>query len=282
MRAPRPRTPVTSRVRLRSKHRPRLAWLARLIVCGLLLSPFPLPAGPPDPSPRLHVPLITGALDEKAWTRAARIRLADFWTQRGNPFEPSEVLLLNSGAALHVKFLVEDTDIRSDPARAYDGETFWDDCVELFFARPEDGVGEGVGLEINATGTAADLRASNPRKADRTWNFSPAPAQTPTATPGVSYQIERVPTLLPLGREATRAGWIIEVILPWQQLQRALALPGSAYERPTQIRANFARWNHGANGKIFTLWADPGFTTPDPHAPWRYGWLILDPRPAQP
>ncbi|EIP98989.1 hypothetical protein OpiT1DRAFT_03491 [Opitutaceae bacterium TAV1] len=258
-----------------------LAWL---LFISLAIAPLLLTASAnvADPSPRLPVPLITGSLDPEEWSQAARLGLRDFWSQKTHPLEPTEVLLLNTGASLRIKFLCEDRDIRSATDRQHDGETFRDDCVEIFFARPEPRVAEGRGLEINAGGAIADLRAWTPQKLDFSWNSGAALVESlavDSAVESIRFTLRRVPGLLAHGgRQAAGPGWILEIDFPWIWLRRELGLSETALPYPPEIRANFARWNHGADGKIFTIWSDPGLSVPKPHAPSRYGWLVLEHR----
>ncbi|AHF90524.1 hypothetical protein OPIT5_10255 [Opitutaceae bacterium TAV5] len=211
---------------------------------------------------------IDARLSEPVWTHAARLTLCDFWNQKSHPPESTEVLLLDTGRSLVVAFLCEDRYIRADPTRQHDGDTYADDCVELFFARPEDDIGEGIGLEINARGVLTDLRVWNPEKLDFTWE----------AGPKVRIATKRVDSLRPWSKVATGAGWIAEVEIPWRFLRRELAMPGEIGRRPESVRANFGRWNHAERGwGIFTLWSDSRLPVPKPHTPAQYGWLKLQP-----
>lgn len=255
-----------------------LAWL---FFISLAIAPLLLAASVnvADPSPCLSVPLITGTPAPGDWNRAARLNLYDFWKQEKHPLDPTEVLLLNTGSSLRIRFLCEDRDIRSVPDRRHDGDTFRDDCVEIFFACPEIYVAEGRGLEINAAGAISDLRVWTPEKLDFSWSSGATLVESlivDSAVESVRFTLQRVPGLLAHGgRLAAGPGWILEIDFPWSWLCRELALPETATPYPAKIRANFARWNYGDSGRIFTIWSDSGLSIPKPHSPSRYGWLTL-------
>ncbi|WP_232766634.1 carbohydrate-binding family 9-like protein [Geminisphaera colitermitum] len=264
---------------------PILTHIAAAFLLILILCPSPTFTKQPAESgiPCIQIPVSSPKNFPRAsldWNRAARIQFHDFWSQKTHSLEPTEVFLLNTGASLRIKFLCEDSNIRSAPGRQHDGETFRDDCVEVFFARPEPRIDEGYGLEINATGTLADMRVWNPQKLDFSWNSGATLVENlaaDVAAKDIRFTLQRTTRLLAHGgRHATGQGWILEIDFPWTWLRRELALPESSTPHPAQIRANFARWNHGADGKIFTIWSDPGLSVPKPHAPSRYGWLLLE------
>jgi len=250
--------------------------LLRLVSGILVLACFAPHAGSAEPPPRLLVPAVADlAGAEAAWSRAARIELSDFWKQKSHLSEPTEVLLFNTGRALRVRFLAEDSDIRADPARPRDGDTYHDDCVEIFFARPEASVAEGIGLEISAAGVVSDMRVWRRDKLDHGWDSRAALVDGhPDAT--VPFTIHRVPSLRPFGgKDAVGAGWMLEIEFPWSYLCRELGLPDPGDGPPARLRANFARWDYGAAGRMFTIWSDSGLPLPSPHVPGRYGWLML-------
>ncbi|MDR1279662.1 MAG: carbohydrate-binding family 9-like protein [Opitutaceae bacterium] len=209
-------------------------------------------------------------------TRAARLTLRDFWRQEkksGQPLEPTEVLLLATQEALFVTFLAEDSHVRADPARQPDGDTWRDDCVEVFLAPPEENPVEAIGFEINPDGVITDLRPRNVNDLNIDWN----------APDGVRVSTARVASLREWSTVATNAGWIMQMEIPWRVIRisfRDAQKPDGATNRPPgKLRANFARWNHPAEGwGIFSIWTDSGLKIPKPHAPARFGWLVFEHR----
>lgn len=224
-------------------------------------------------TPTINIPLVSAIqlqidarLSEPVWmTQAARLTLSDYWGQKSHPIEPTEVLLLDTGNSLVIAFLSEDSYIRVDPSRKHDGETFRDDCVEIFFSRPEQNPEESIGFEVNPNGVYSDLRVWSVERLDDTWN----------AAPDIRVATARVDSLRPWSKVATGAGWIMQMEIPWEVIRAGLGLPSPS--RPNKIRANFARWNHAAKGwGIFTIWSDSGLPFPKPHAPARTGWLLME------
>lgn len=239
------------------------AFLTRLWSLALVASAIGHAAPASDLS-EVRVPLTDGAiitdgkLDETAWAGAARLTLTDFWAQAPHPLEPTEVLLLRTGKALHIAFLAADRQILATRTDR-DDRTHRDDCVEIFLARPRETNGEALALEINALGTVADYYYRHAG-----WiNFGWEP-------PLVRIVSQRNPQV-PLTQASPAPGFIVEVEIPWSEL--LYALPEK--EIPSRLRANFARWNYGRTGRMFTIWSNPRFSRPHPLMPDRFGWLIL-------
>jgi len=199
---------------------------------------------------------IDGALTENSWRHAARLQLSDFWVQVNSP-ETGEVLVFSTPSHLYVGFVLQDGDIRSD-VRERDGKTYNDDCAEVFLGKPDPELKDSLGFEINAAGSISDFRYHHPQQFDYAWTAS-----------GIKTAIVRCPVL---PREITHqigAGWIVEMEIPWEWLCRELSLPS----RPSRLRANFARWDQGSFGRVFTIWSNSYLNPPKPHQPSHYGWL---------
>lgn len=215
--------------------------------------------------PELRVPgttdtiTVNGKLDEPCWQKAARVTLTDPWNQTDHRLEPTEVLVLHTAEALYIAFLAQDEEIRVRH-KERDERTHKDDCVEVFLGRPRETLGEALGLEINANAVVADFFYRHPSWLNYGWE--------PETIKIIS---SRDPAIKITGA-APAPGYCVEIEIPWKELLYALP----EREIPTRLRANFARWNYGSNGRIFTIWSDPMLTKPGPNRPERYGWLIFE------
>ncbi|MDF3058249.1 MAG: hypothetical protein K0R17_2464 [Rariglobus sp.] len=240
------------------------ASLTRLVLLGFSSALFAhaVPAGdlPEIRVPRTDAVIVAdGKLDEAAWTGAARLTLGDFWAQTSHPLETTEVLLLRTSKALHIAFIAADREILATRTDR-DDRTHRDDCVEIFLARPRETNGDALALEINALGTTADYYYRHAGWINFGWE--------PSVVRITSQRNPQVPLTPP----APAPGFIVEVEIPWPEL--LYALPEK--EVPPRLRANFARWNYGRGGRIFTIWSDPRSSRPTPLVPDRFGWLIFE------
>lgn len=236
----------------------RLIWRSVLVPTLCLAVPA-VAAREIGPLLKVAVPRITavrtasGELTDEVWAGAARVALFDPWKQN-DAIQPTEVLLLDTGEALAIRFLAWDDDIRATRI-GRDTATYLDDCVELFLGRPEAPLNESVGLEINAIGTLSDFRYREPELLDFGWD---ATGQT-----------------IRLGRlKDDSAGWSATIEWPWPNLRDAIGLEGDG--APARLRANFARWDRNTDGDVFSIWCDSGRPDPKPHRTSRYGWLIFE------
>lgn len=234
-----------------------------LFLCAALASSIGKLVASPD-LPEVVVPktdaviVSDGKLDEAAWGAAARITLADFWGQTSHPVEPTEVLLIRTASALHIAFLAVDREILATRTER-DDRTHRDDCVEIFLARPRETNGDALAMEINALGTVADYYYRHSGWLNYGWE--------PPSVRVVAQRSARVP----LFRSSPAPGYVVEVEIPWAELLYALP----EREIPERLRANFARWNYGADGRVFTIWSDPAVSRPHPLIPDRFGWLVF-------
>ncbi len=207
--------------------------------------------------PEIHeLVQVDGSLNENAWKHAVHLSLSDFWSQSNAP-ETGEALVFCTPYSLCVGFVLQDADIRSEQ-RPRDGKTYNDDCAEVFLGKPIANLEDSLGFEINAAGSVCDFRYHHPQHFDYAW----------TAT-GIKTAIARYPDLPGDVTKQTGPGWVVEMEIPWDWLCQELALS----QRPSTLRANFARWNHGAQGRVFTIWSNSYQTPPQPHQPGHYGWL---------
>lgn len=215
--------------------------------------------------PSIRVPLAEGSLvtdgslDESAWSSAARLTLNDPWKQKGHPLEPTEVLLLRTKDALHIAFLAADREILATRTER-DDRTHRDDCVEIFLTRARETNGEALGMEINALGTVADFYYRHAGWYNHGWQ------------PSITRIVSRREDRLPLKLTPAASGYIVEIEIPWKELYYALP----EKDEITRLRANFARWNYGKEGRIMTTWVDPKLATPKPLLPDRFGWLVFE------
>lgn len=215
--------------------------------------------------PEIHVPRfkatleIDGNLNEACWKKATRIILSDPWHQTGHAFEPTEVLILCTDQALYFAFLAQDTDIRATHTDR-DDRTHKDDCVEIFLARPRELLGEALGLEINALGTVADFYYRHANWLNYGWE---PPDVRVSARKEMNFSS---------GRTVKGSGYCVEVEIPWKELLYALP----EREIPDKLRANFARWDYGKNGRIFSIWSDPQLSQCSPYRLEQFGWLLFD------
>lgn len=211
------------------------------------------------PLPELAVPsthekiVIDGKLNEQAWGHAAIIELQDFWQK---PFERTRVRVLHSVTELYVSYECWDSHIVADHNQ-HDEQTFRDDCVEFFVAESVLYADKCAAIEINAAGAWADLIFRYPAWLNYDWN--PDGLRVAVSRASASHRLPDIPD------------YIVELSIPYADLQRALTIP----DYPSRLRANFARWNRP--GKHLCIWSYPRTTTPHPHGLNRYGWLILKP-----
>ncbi|AHF91354.1 protein of unknown function (DUF1083) [Opitutaceae bacterium TAV1] len=250
--------------------------LAGLVLAGM----YPSGAQAGDAAlPEIVVPkvatvvVLDGKGGDPAWERAVRIDLRDFWqpTQGAEPAARTRVSLLHDGETFYLAFDCEDDDIRATCAD-HDGQTFRDDCVELFFGADDPRGAFVACLEINAIGTVAD------------YYYQHADWINYRFESRARVEVSRSPHLDGKGK-----GYRVEVAVPFVALQPIVSLfvgeeRGSAMRRggaPERLRANFARWDRGRAeaGKKdrFTIWSDPQFHQPHPHRPERMGWLRFEP-----
>lgn len=222
-----------------------------------LLVPMAQAGIPAADVPQFNETICTdGALTENSWKHAARLPLSDFWAQASAP-ETGEVLVFSTPSALYVGFVFQDSDIRSE-VRARDGKTYNDDCAEIFLGKPEPELKDSLGFEINSAGSISDFRYHHPQQFEYGWTAS-----------GIKTAIVQYPTLPDEVTHQTGAGWIVEMEIPWDWLCRELSQPS----HPSRLRANFARWDQGSSGRVFTIWSNSFLTPPKPHQPDHYGWL---------
>ena len=252
-----PRLPIPSPARL----------LRLIAVTVLCLYPFADLFPKDAPLPEIVVPFFTkapilsGKLDDPAWNSAAKIHLQDFWNQKGHTLEDTEVFILCTSRCIYVGFKATDRDIVAIH-RPHDDPVHHDDCVEAFFAPPVDSPEEAAGWEINALGDFADLLNrpggwQNSGWSPRDVRILTSRQPQPPADGGLQ-------------------GYTVEIEIPWTVLCRLWSLP----EPPKKLRGNFARWDRGTAGSIFTDWVDPQTRFPDPHNMARYGWLIFQKQPS--
>lgn len=223
--------------------------------------------------PKVSVPpKLDGKGGDPAWRGAARVELRDFWMKPDAvPAQATRVSLLHDGKTLYLAFDCEDADIRATCAD-HDGQTFRDDCVEIFLGAPIERLADAACLEINALGTVADYYY---RHAD--WINYRFESKARIAVSRTRFDGDD-------GKEMT--GYRVEVGIEFSAFLPVLNFfPGeeasslSMGNMPVRIRANFARWDRGqrdAGGERFSIWSDPLFPFAHPHRPERYGWLILE------
>ncbi len=237
-------------------------------------------------SPEIIVPRITAAigLDGKggdpAWAQAKHLELSDFWqpTQGIGSAARTRVSLMHDGENLYLAFDCEDSDIKAT-CTDHDGQTFRDDCVELFFGADDQRGAFAACLEINAIGTMADYYYQH---AD--WINYRFESQAQVA-------VSRAPLL----RDETGVmivGYRVEIAVSFSALQPIVNLfvnqPRATAMRsgraPDRLRANFARWDRSTAKTTgtaramdrFTIWSDPHFYQPHPHRPEQMGWLRFE------
>ncbi|MDR1283068.1 MAG: carbohydrate-binding family 9-like protein [Opitutaceae bacterium] len=231
-----------------------------------------------DGLPRVSVPKVTQAvsLDGKggdpAWNKAVKIELGDFWSKPDTiKTQATQVSLLHDGEKLYIAFDCADVDIQAT-RQEHDGQTFRDDCVEIFLGAPIERLADAACLEINALGTVADYYY---RHAD--WINYRFESRARIAVSRTRFDGDD-------GKEMT--GYRVEVGIEFSAFLPVLnffageeASSLSTGNMPVRIRANFARWDRGqrdAGGERFSIWSDPLFPFAHPHRPERYGWLVLE------
>lgn len=181
------------------------------------------------------------------------------------------VALLHDGEKLYLAFDCEDADVNAS-CTDHDGQTFRDDCVEIFLGAPLERLADTACLEINALGTLADYYY---RHAD--WiNYRFESKAEIKVSRSPNYKGER-----------EQAGYRVEVAIAFSAIRALLSqFPEEdaasfveGEQRILKLRANFARWDRGqrgAGGERFSIWSNPLFSFPHPHSPDRYGWLLLE------
>lgn len=241
----------------------QIASASLILLSSLIVSPV-LKADESDlPTvnvPRVEEPItVDGELSEPGWKKAARVTLSDPWKQTGHVLDPTEVLILSTEKGVYFAFLANDDEILA--ARTMrDDRTHRDDCVEVFLAKNRESPGDALGMEINAIGTVADFYYRHAGWFNHGWE--------PTLLK-VAIKKEKS---FPLGEKAKGPGFVTEIGLDWSEL--LYALPEK--QVPAKLRANFARWNYGSNGRIFSIWSDPHLSKPGPYRLDDFGYLIFE------
>jgi hypothetical protein len=197
---------------------------------------------------------IDGVLDESTWalaSRAGEIRRIDEPTRR--PSFPSEVTLAWDAKGLYVAFAC--TDATPSPRLRKRDDPLWDDEAIQVLLDP-DGAGRNyVELAVNAENVIADRMipdASSIAKADIAWNMT-----------GVKTAVGR-----------HRAGWVVEIAIPWSALAAAgVTGPPKPGE---QWRAALYRVKRLTDGLERTAWSAPRADR-GVHDTDRFGHLLFMP-----
>ncbi len=173
---------------------------------------------------------------------------------------------MHDGLALYIAFDCEDAEVLAR-CKDHDGQTFRDDCVELFFGAPAERLSDTACFEINALGTLADYYYRH--------------------TDWINYRFESgaviVASALSAGDEDS--GYRVEIKIPLASLAPLMSFFQVGHEKlppgataGNSLRANFARWDRSspdAGKDRFSIWTHPGYSFPHPHRPEAYGWLVL-------
>ena len=246
-------------------------------------------AGPPSIAvgPAVPTPLLTAAPEDLAWAKAARInnlQLSEGVTASALPPPPkTTVSLLWDADFLYVRFVCWSDEIYS-PFRGRDAEYYKANVAEVFL----DPVGDGravVELEVSPDNgvfdqmilcTAATMHSGPDGVLDASilqhdiWAFP-------------CWNLDGLRTATTRWHDATGQGWLVDLAIPSQVLQRTQAKNFAAGMR---LRANFLRYEQprapGTDGRrLFEPldWAPVSAGRPH-HSPARMGELYLvDPLP---
>jgi hypothetical protein len=230
-----------------------------LLFCLLLAAP--LAAQPPIPRYEVNRAatriVVDGKLDDKAWAAAPPIEFLFPWESQTGAKQKTTAKLLWDDDYLYVGYECEDADIvalrteRDDP-------TYLDDAVEFFVNPRPSQITAYFGLEMNARGVLYDYLMVDASHAFKRFNMQ-----------GVLLATFIRGTLNARGDEDK--GWSLEVAIPWVNFEELAKRPSPG----TVWTANLNRWDGVEPDRRLSMWSHSAQTTPNPHAPARFGQLVF-------
>lgn len=216
---------------------------------------------PAPPLPRYEVkraasPInIDGQPSEPAWAAAEKIELAFPWESQSGPKEKTTARLLWDDNFLYISFECEDSDItarsgwRDDPVDQ-------DDAVVILINPKPSQTSAYIGLEMNARAEFRDYLSASGQYFFKQFNMQ-----------GVRLAAYIDGTMNQHGDQDR--GWSLEAAIPWSNFDDL----NRQHQPGTVWSANLGRWD--APSHRFSIWSDPMLDKPSPHAPQRFGELVL-------
>jgi hypothetical protein len=202
--------------------------------------------------------IIDGTLDESDWERAAPIELIfPWWSQSRGPKDKTEAKMLWDDRHFYVSYVCKDPHI-SAYVSSQDGDTWKDDCVEVFIAPDPGNIQDYFGFEMNAKGIVLDYRRlpGERLQIDREWNAE-----------GMQIAVEIEGTLNNDADRDTR--WVTEVAIPFS------SFPGGAPVIGDMWRLNLNRLG-GETKAQFSQWSSSKTKRPNYHVPERFGEVFFE------
>ena len=213
-----------------------------------------------------HLPKVSAAFDDPAWSRAETFTIARFHPQSSDHRPCTQARLLHDGHALAVMFRVADRYVLARSTQ-YQSPTHKDSCVE-FFVRPRPDRGY-FNFEFNAIGTLLLWYVEKPRGPDGSFEQYTAVPEDMARTIQVQASLtEPIPEEQP-----GPLIWTVSYSVPLA-LFEAFTGPLGALSGQTW-RANFYKCADDSSHPHWGTWADIGDRL-DFHQPDRFGEIVFE------
>ena len=195
-------------------------------------------------------PVIDGSLTDAVWETAAVIpALLPAWRAQGRQLAmlPTTVRVLWDEHFLYVGFECTDDDIYCTGTLKHDDLLYREDVCEVFL----DGVGDGrqfVELQANPDGTNLDLMYVFTKEAAYTSEMRLTPELcTRDRWQFLEWEMKGLRTAgKRILQDGKVTGWSVAMAIPAEPIMKR---KGSAVFIPTEIRANFIRYDHPLSQK---------------------------------